>query len=134
MDRERTPMRPARSRAPGGQRTIGEGTSQGRRARQRGLRGAAPSRPARVRGSQAVRRATHAAAPSIEDVGVDHRRLHVRVAEELLDRANVVAGIDQVSGEGMALMPGPALEALCRAPDYAGFKPSGRVILGISLE
>jgi hypothetical protein len=33
--------------------------------------------------------------------GVDHGRLHVRVAQELLDRPDVVAIFEQVRGEGM---------------------------------
>ena len=37
----------------------------------------------------------------IEDVGVDHRRLDVLVAEQLLNSADVVAGHQQMSGEGM---------------------------------
>jgi hypothetical protein len=52
------------------------------------------------------------------------------VAEQLLYGADVVARLQHVRGEGVALMPGPALSPLCRVPDYAGFKPSSRVILG----
>mgnify|MGYP001172851716 FL=1 len=35
-------------------------------------------------------------------MGVDHRRTHVGVAEQFVDRANVVAPIEQVTGERMA--------------------------------
>lgn len=37
-----------------------------------------------------------------EDVGVDHGRRHVAVAEELLDGADVVTALQQVGGEGVA--------------------------------
>ena len=39
---------------------------------------------------------------ALQDVGVDHRRLHVLVAEEFLNRADVVAVGGQVGGEAMA--------------------------------
>jgi hypothetical protein len=42
---------------------------------------------------QAVKRTGHAATAAIEQVSVDHRRGHVRVAEKFLDRSNVVAGL-----------------------------------------
>src|SRR5258708_37443470 len=35
----------------------------------------------------------------LKNVGVDHRRLHVGVAEELLDRADAVAILEQMRGE-----------------------------------
>ncbi len=43
-----------------------------------------------------------AAAGVLKDVGVDHRRLDVFVAEEFLDCSDVVASHQQVSGEGVA--------------------------------
>ena len=39
---------------------------------------------------------------AVEDVGVDHGGGDVAVAEELLDGADVVAGLEQVGGEGVA--------------------------------
>jgi hypothetical protein len=53
------------------------------------------------RPSESVRWAPDSSAASVEDVGVDHGRLEVAVAEELLDRADVVAGFQQVGGEGV---------------------------------
>jgi hypothetical protein len=38
-------------------------------------------------------------------MGVDHRRLHVGVAQQLLDRTDIVAVFEKVRGEGMTLMP-----------------------------
>ena len=35
-------------------------------------------------------------------MGVDHRRPDIRVAEELLDGADVVAGFEEMGGEGVA--------------------------------
>ena len=51
---------------------------------------------------EAVRRAVHRAGATIEDVGVDHRRGHVLVAEELLHGADVVAVLQEMGGEGVA--------------------------------
>ena len=81
---------------------------------------------------RAIERAPDTAAAAVQDVSVDHRRGHVSVAEELLDGADVVACLQEVGGEGVPLMPGPALPALCRVPDYAGLKASSYVLLGIS--
>lgn len=41
-------------------------------------------------------------------MGIDHRGAQVGVAEELLDGADVVAVLEQMSCERMAVMPGPA--------------------------
>jgi hypothetical protein len=41
----------------------------------------------------------------LENMGVNHRRFHVGVAQQLLDRADVVAVLEKVRGEGMAFMP-----------------------------
>jgi hypothetical protein len=45
---------------------------------------------------------THTQPSAIEDVGVDHRGFHIGVAEQFLHGADIVAGFEQVSGEGMA--------------------------------
>jgi len=53
---------------------------------------------------EGVRRAGDAAAAGVsQDVGVDHRRLDVLVAEEFLDRADVVTGDQEVGGKAAAL-------------------------------
>ena len=67
-------------------------------------------------------------------MSVDQRRRDVLVAEEFLDGPDIVAALEQVSRERVPVMPGPALSTLCRVPDYAGFKPLSRLLLGISLE
>src|SRR5712664_1404500 len=41
-------------------------------------------------------------APAVQDVGVDHRRAHVAVAQELLDGADVVACAQQLGREGVS--------------------------------
>ena len=51
---------------------------------------------------QEIGRAAHAAAAAVQDVRVDHRRLHVLVSEELLDRANIVPLLEQVGRERVA--------------------------------
>jgi hypothetical protein len=51
---------------------------------------------------QPVRRAQHAAAAgAIQHVRVDHRRRHIRVTEQLLDRPDVVPVLEKVRREGV---------------------------------
>ena len=57
---------------------------------------------ARVAGWSAIQRTANATGASIQDMGVDHCGADVLVTEELLDRADVVAGFQQVSCEGVA--------------------------------
>ena len=51
---------------------------------------------------EAVEGALHTASPLVQHVGVDHRRRHVRMSEQLLHRADVVAGFQEVGREGVA--------------------------------
>ena len=46
--------------------------------------------------------ADDAVGAAVEDVGVDHGRLDVAVAEEFLDGADVVSVLEEVGGEGVA--------------------------------
>ena len=48
-----------------------------------------------------VEGARDAAAAAVEDMGVNHRRAHVAVPEKLLNRADVVAILEQVGREGV---------------------------------
>ena len=50
---------------------------------------------------QAVGRAPHAERPSVEHVRIDHRRAHVLVAKQLLDRADVIAVLQQMCRKGV---------------------------------
>ena len=50
---------------------------------------------------QDVERASRRVPEFLHDVGVDHRRLHIRVAEVLLDLADVDAIPQQVCGEAV---------------------------------
>ena len=63
---------------------------------------------ASLRGLDSIGWASDSFAGSRQDVRVNHRGLDVVVAEQLLDRADVAAGIQQVCREGVAVMPGPA--------------------------
>lgn len=45
-----------------------------------------------------VQRAHDPASAPVEDVGVDHRRLHVLVSQQFLDRPDVVAVLEEVVG------------------------------------
>src|SRR5208337_1698799 len=48
-----------------------------------------------------VRGTANASAAAVQDVRVDHGRTNVLVSQEFLDRANVVAGGQEVCGKGM---------------------------------
>jgi hypothetical protein len=50
---------------------------------------------------QCVEWAANAAAPDLEDVGVDHRCADVAVTEQLLDRPDVVPSLQEVGRERM---------------------------------
>lgn len=52
--------------------------------------------------SNAIRRAAHSESPTVQHVGVDHRRCHVGMPQQLLDGTNVVAVLEQVCREGVA--------------------------------
>ena len=52
--------------------------------------------------AQYVHRAADASSSAVEDVGVDHRGAHVPVAQQLLDRPDIVSVLEQVGGEGVA--------------------------------
>ena len=43
--------------------------------------------------------------PSVQDMGVDHSRADVFMAQQLLDGANVITGFEQMGGKGVAIMP-----------------------------
>ena len=51
--------------------------------------------------SKPIHRAAHGRRTAIEDMGVDHRSLDVAMAQEFLDRPDIIAGFEQVRGEGM---------------------------------
>ena len=44
----------------------------------------------------------------VEHVGVDHGRLDVFLTEQLLNRPDIISVLQEVGGEGVAPMPGPA--------------------------
>ena len=41
-------------------------------------------------------------ASPVQDVGVDHGRRDIRVAQECLDGSDIVAGVEQICGKGLA--------------------------------
>jgi hypothetical protein len=49
-----------------------------------------------------IERATHGERSLVEDVGVDHGRLDILMAQQFLYGANVVAGFEQVGSKGVA--------------------------------
>jgi hypothetical protein len=52
--------------------------------------------------SELIEGAAHGQATPVEDMGIDHSRFHVLVSQQLLHGADVIAGLEQMSGEGMA--------------------------------
>ena len=54
-----------------------------------------------VMASKSVDRAANSGRSPVEDMGVDHRRLDVAVAQEFLYGSNVIAPFEQVRCEGM---------------------------------
>ena len=61
-----------------------------------------------------IQGAPHAERAAVEDVGVDHGGGDVAVAEEFLDGADVVAGLEQVRSKAVAkAVAGCALGELC---------------------
>lgn len=55
--------------------------------------------------SKSVHRTANARRAVVEDMGIDHRRFNVLVAEKLLNSSNVITTLKQVSGEGVAKIP-----------------------------
>lgn len=49
-----------------------------------------------------IQRAAHAAAATVQNMGIDLRGLHILVAQQFLDRADVIAVFKQMAGETMA--------------------------------
>jgi hypothetical protein len=52
-------------------------------------------------GSEPIERAADALQALLEDVGVDHRRLDVLVAQQFLHGADVVPGLEEMDGEAV---------------------------------
>lgn len=65
--------------------------------------------------------AAHRARPTAQDVGIDHRGLHILVAQKLLHGANIIASLKQMRRKAMAKrVAGDALldtSLLSRPPD-----------------
>ena len=66
---------------------------------------------------QAIRRTPHAQRPTIEDVSINHRRADVRMAQQLLQRPNVVPVLQQVSRETMSERVAADTLGQARGPD-----------------
>ncbi len=65
-------------------------------------------------GLQIVEGASNAGGAFIEDMGINHRRLDVTVAEEFLHRPDIVAALDEVGRERVAEgVAGSALGDAC---------------------
>ena len=55
-----------------------------------------------VSASESIHGTANSGRSAIEDMGIDHRRLDIAMAQEFLDRSDIVTPIEQVRGEGMA--------------------------------
>ena len=51
--------------------------------------------------SKRIDRATDTSRAAAEDMGIDHRRLHVAMAQQLLHRSDIVTTLQEMSCEGM---------------------------------
>lgn len=49
--------------------------------------------------SKPVNRASNPRRATVEDVGIDHGRLHVAMAQQFLDSADIVAAFQEMRGE-----------------------------------
>jgi hypothetical protein len=58
--------------------------------------------------SGGVERAADPERAGLQDVGIDHRGADVLVAEEFLDGADIVSGLEEVGGEAVSVMPSSA--------------------------
>ncbi len=85
---------------------LGESAHVGQRSARRGEMagggGRSPEGRPRSVSEQAVGGAADARGAAVQDMGVDHRRRDVLVAEELLDGAEVAAVLEEMGGEGVA--------------------------------
>lgn len=71
-----------------------------------------------MRRSLHIQRAFNGKGPAIEDVGIDHGSFHIFVTEKFLDGTDVVMGLQQVGGEGMA--KGVRADGLGNARGFSG--------------
>jgi hypothetical protein len=69
--------------------------------------------------------------PTIQDVHVDHRRADVGMAEELLDRADVIRAFEQVCGERVAKCVTPDALGQARFPTRLGRGPLYRGLVQV---
>jgi hypothetical protein len=53
-------------------------------------------------GSRRIERTEYATPAPIEHVGIDHGRLYIAMAEQLLHCSNVMAGLEQMRGERLS--------------------------------
>jgi hypothetical protein len=51
--------------------------------------------------SKSINGAANASRSTVEDMGIDHRRFDIIMAQEFLDRSDIVTAFEQVSGKGM---------------------------------
>jgi hypothetical protein len=84
---------------------------------------------------QNVGGAAHAQWSSVQHVGVDHCGAHVLVAQQLLDRADVLAPLQQVGGKRMAegVAAGCLGHASCRDGPLHGLLHDARIQMVVSL-
>ena len=64
--------------------------------------------PTRRHNSKPIQRTGDATPALVEHMRIDHGRRHIRMAEQLLHRANVVTAFKQVGRKRMAAMPNSA--------------------------
>jgi hypothetical protein len=50
--------------------------------------------------SKSIDGAANASRSTVEDMGIDHRRFNIIMAQEFLDRPDIVTAFEQLSGKG----------------------------------
>ena len=77
--------------------------------------------------SERIHGTSNTSSASIQNMGIDHRRLHVAMAQKFLGGSDIVAIFQQISGKGMAGAQGFA-EAVQKFECYDGPGCMARVL------
>lgn len=82
-------------------------------------------------GLQKVSRAAHSHRASVEHMGVDHGGVHISVPHQLLDRADVLATLQQMGSEGVTegMRRGGLMDAARQRLGHQHAPPASRQVI-----
>ena len=83
------------------------------------------------RASKPVERTSHAAAALVEDVRIDHRRVHVGMAEAFLDGTDVIPSLKQARRERVSQHVGRAELVVLRSPGCGVDRAFNRLLVQV---